>query len=74
MSDAKERKPLIALGIDFSQIPHMDSETADRIIRGAADDMRRDGSFSRDPRRPRHPEKPRISGETLGLRFKPRKR
>src|SRR3990167_6935145 len=72
MSDAKERKPLMAFGIDFSQIPHMDQETADRVIRGVTDDMRSDVSFSRDPRRPRHHEEPGINARTLGLRFEPR--
>lgn len=67
MPDAKERKPFTAFGIDFSQIPHMDSATADRIIQGAAEDCRREYD-------PQHPEEPRISPETLGMRFEPRKR
>ena len=67
MPENGERNPFEALGIDFSQIPHMDSATADRIIQGAAEDYRREYD-------PHHPEEPRISPETLGIRFKPRRR
>ena len=67
MPESRERKPLMALGIDFSQIPHKDSATADRIIQGAAEDCRREYDS-------RHPEEPRIRPETLGMRFEPRRR
>ena len=66
MSDAKERKSLIVFGVDFSQIPHMDSATADRIIQSAAEDYHREYD-------PHHPEEPRIRPETLAMRFEPRK-
>ena len=67
MPKSRERKPPMAFGIDFSKIPHMGSATADRIIQGAAEDYRREYD-------PHHPEEPRISPETLGIRFKPRRR
>jgi len=73
MPKSREREPLMAFGINFSEVQHMDSATVDRIIRGATDDMRSDVSFSRDPRRPHHPEEPRIRPETLAMRFEPRK-
>ena len=51
MPESRERKPLMALGIDFSQIPHKDSATADRIIQGAAEDYHREYDMH-------HPEEP----------------
>ena len=73
MSKSRETEPLMAFGIDFSRVPHMNQETADRVVRGAVKDMRRDVSLSRDPRRTRHPEEPGINARTLGLRFEPRR-
>jgi len=67
MPESRGRKPLMAFGIDFSQIPHMDSATADRIIQGAAEDYHREYDTH-------HPEEPRISSETLRMRFEPRRR
>jgi len=74
MPKSREREPLMVFGINFSEVQHMDSTTADRIVRGAVEDMRRDESFSRDPRRPRHPEESGISPETLKMRFEPRRK